>query len=71
VGGDPGRSQRGRLHYGVSVGGTDLWLGAEGAKKIAVQHDLDWERFIHLFTTRVSALLRSSQPRKTPEKPCQ
>jgi len=42
------------IDYGVSVGGPDLWPGAEGARKVAVQHDLDWERFITLFVERVS-----------------
>jgi inosine-uridine nucleoside N-ribohydrolase len=41
------------LNYGVSVGGPDLWPGAEGARTMAVQHDLDWERFIRLFVERV------------------
>jgi len=42
------------IDYGVSVGGADPWPGAEGARKIAVQHDLYWERFITLFVERVS-----------------
>lgn len=42
------------ISYGVSVGGRELWPGAEGARKIAVQHDLDWERFIRLFVSRVT-----------------
>lgn len=42
------------IDYGVSVGGPDPWPGAEGARKVAVQHDLDWERFITLFVERVS-----------------
>jgi inosine-uridine nucleoside N-ribohydrolase len=42
------------INYGVSVGGGKLWPGAEGAKKIWVQYDLDWERFIHFFIERLS-----------------
>ena len=42
------------VDYGASVGGEDLWPGAEGARKMAVQYDLDWERFITLFVERVS-----------------
>jgi inosine-uridine nucleoside N-ribohydrolase len=42
------------IDYGVSVGGREPWPGAEGARKMAVQHDLDWERFIALFVERVS-----------------
>lgn len=42
------------INYGVSVGGTTLWPGAEGAQKMAVQYDLDWDRFIKLFVDRVT-----------------
>lgn len=42
------------ISYGVSVGGKELWPGAEGARKMAVQHDLDWERFIRFFVERVT-----------------
>jgi inosine-uridine nucleoside N-ribohydrolase len=42
------------INYGVSVGGTSPWPGAEGARAVAVQHDLDWERFITMFIDRVS-----------------
>ena len=42
------------INYGVSVGGEALWPGAEGARRIQVQHDLDWDRFIRLFVDRVS-----------------
>jgi len=42
------------LNYGVSVGGKALWPGAEGAQKMAVQYDLDWDRFIRMFVERVS-----------------
>ncbi len=43
------------INYGVSVGGRELWPGAEGARKMAVQHELDWPRFIELFVERVRA----------------
>jgi purine nucleosidase len=42
------------INYGVSVGGKALWPGAEGAQKMAVQYDLDWDRFIRMFVERVS-----------------
>ena len=42
------------IDYGVSIGGPDLWPGAEGARKMTVQYDLDWPRFIQLFVDRVS-----------------
>jgi inosine-uridine nucleoside N-ribohydrolase len=41
------------IDYGVSVGGTELWPGADGARRMAVQYDLDWPRFIELFVQRV------------------
>jgi inosine-uridine nucleoside N-ribohydrolase len=41
------------VDYGVSVGGEEPWPGAEGARKVTVQFDLDWERFIALFVERV------------------
>jgi inosine-uridine nucleoside N-ribohydrolase len=50
------------INYGVSVGGDEPWPGAEGAKRMRVQHDLDWPRFIALFVERVRAPLRD--PRK-------
>ena len=48
------------INYGVSVGGSELWPGAEGARKMTVQHDLDWPRFIEMFVSRVRAPLRKS-----------
>ena len=42
------------LDYGTSIGGEEIWPGAEGARKVVVQHDLDWKRFIDLFVERVS-----------------
>ena len=41
------------LDYGTSIGGEEPWPGAEGARKMAVQYDVDWERFIALFVERV------------------
>lgn len=41
------------INYGVSVGGRSVWPGAEGAQKMAVQYDVDWERFIRMFIDRV------------------
>lgn len=42
------------INYGASVGGATLWPWAEGAQKMAVQYDLDWDRFIRMFIERVS-----------------
>lgn len=41
------------INYGVSVGGDDRWPGAEGARRVDVQYELDWPRFIALFVDRV------------------
>lgn len=41
------------VNYGVSVGGEQIWPGAEGARKMWVQYDLDWDRFITLFIERL------------------
>jgi inosine-uridine nucleoside N-ribohydrolase len=41
------------IDYGTSLGGAELWPGAEGARKVSVQYDLRWERFIELFVERV------------------
>jgi inosine-uridine nucleoside N-ribohydrolase len=42
------------ISYGTSVGGKTPWPHAEGAQKMAVQHDLDWDRFIRMFVERVT-----------------
>ena len=42
------------IDYGVSVGGKTPWPGAEGAQKMAIQYDLDWDRFIRMFVERVT-----------------
>jgi inosine-uridine nucleoside N-ribohydrolase len=47
-------------NYGVTVGGLEPWPGGEGARKIPVQTDLDWERFVRLFVERLGAV---GQPR--------
>ncbi len=41
------------ISYGVSVGGREIWPGAEGARQMNVQFDLDWPRFIEIFAERV------------------
>ena len=41
------------INYGVSAGFDEIWPGAEGAKKMKVQYDLDWERFIETFVERI------------------
>lgn len=41
--------------YGVSVGAREPWPGGEGAAKMQVQTDLDWDRFIRLYIERVTA----------------
>ena len=46
--------------YGTSVGGDQIWPGAEGAQKMAVQYDLDWEKFINLYVERVTR--KSAKP---------
>jgi len=40
--------------YGVTVGGQKIWEGAEGARQIAVQNDVDFDRFIRLFVERLT-----------------
>ena len=42
-------------NYGVSVGGPQPWPGGEGATKMQVQTDLDWDKFIRLYVERVTA----------------
>ena len=41
------------INYGVSVGGREIWPGAEGAQPIDVQYALDWKRFIEMFVERI------------------
>ena len=46
------------INYGVSVGGRRLWPGAEGARQVDVQYDLDWPGFINMFIERIGRPLR-------------
>ena len=41
--------------YGVSVGAEKPWEGGEGATKISVQYDVDFDRFISMFVERVAS----------------
>jgi inosine-uridine nucleoside N-ribohydrolase len=41
------------INYGVSVGGAEPWPGAENARTIDVQYDIDNARFMKLFVERV------------------
>ncbi len=41
-------------NYGVTVGASEPWPGGEGARKMQVQTDLDWDRFIRLYTERLT-----------------
>jgi purine nucleosidase len=41
-------------NYGVTVGSPKIWEGAEGAKQISVQHDVDFDRFIRMYVERVT-----------------
>ena len=41
-------------NYGVSVGAPQPWPGGEGARKMAVQTDLDWDKFIRLYVERLT-----------------
>lgn len=42
------------LNYGVSVGWEKLWPGAEGAQKMQVEYDVDFDRFIRMYVERVT-----------------
>ncbi|MGE5243228.1 MAG: nucleoside hydrolase [Betaproteobacteria bacterium] len=42
------------IDYGASVAGSEPWPGAEGARTIDVQYDIDAARFIRLFVERLS-----------------
>ena len=41
-------------NYGVSVGAPQPWPGGEGAQKMQVQTDLDFDKFIRLYVERVT-----------------
>jgi len=43
------------IDYGTSIGGDAPWPGAEGARAIDVQYDIDNARFMRLFVERLSA----------------
>lgn len=42
------------IDYGASIGGLEPWPGAEGAKSIDVQYDIDNARFMALFADRLA-----------------
>ena len=46
------------ISYGVSVGGRKIWPGAEGAKQMNVQYELDWPGFIAMFVERIQRPVR-------------
>ena len=54
------------ISYGTSLGAETIWPGAEGAKKMNVQYDLDWDRFIELFIERVSQPIDRDQEPASP-----
>jgi len=43
------------ISYGASIGGTEPWPGAEGARMMDVQYDVDFSRFIKMFVDRVGS----------------
>jgi len=43
------------INYGTSVAGDAPWPGADGARAIDVQYDIDNARFMRLFVERISA----------------
>ena len=49
------------ISYGVSVGGENIWPGAEGAEAMTVQYGLDWTRFIEMFIERIQLPLPASE----------
>jgi inosine-uridine nucleoside N-ribohydrolase len=48
------------IDYGASIGGDTPWPGAEGARRVEVQYDIDNGRFMALFVDRLSGR-RSTQ----------
>jgi inosine-uridine nucleoside N-ribohydrolase len=50
-------------NYGVSVGAREPWPGAEAARKMTVQTDLDWDKFIRLYVERVTKASASAPSR--------
>lgn len=51
------------ISYGVSVGGRQIWPGAEGAQHMDVQYELDWEGFIGMFVERIQRPLAATMSR--------
>lgn len=49
-------------NYGVSVGAPEPWPGAEGARKMLVQTELDFDRFIRLYVDRVKGSSQAQNP---------
>jgi len=47
-------------NYGVSVGGEQIWPGAEGAQKMQVEYDVDAERFNEIYVERMTRTRRSN-----------
>jgi hypothetical protein len=41
-------------NYGVSAAAPAPWPGGEGARKMLVQTDLDFDRFMRLYVERVT-----------------
>ncbi len=41
--------------YGTSLGADRVWEGAEGAVKVSVQYDVDANRFLQMFTERITS----------------
>jgi len=50
------------ISYGVSVGGRKKWPGAERARLMRVQYDLDWPRFMNLFIDRIQGPVPAAKP---------
>ena len=48
------------INYGVSVGGEEIWPGAEGAQKIQVEYDVDAERFNQMYVERMTRTTRAN-----------
>lgn len=47
------------ISYGVSVGGKTPWPAAEQAQQMDVQYELDWLRFIEMFSERIQRPLQT------------
>jgi inosine-uridine nucleoside N-ribohydrolase len=42
------------IGYGTSIGADEPWPGAEGARRVDVQYDIDNARFMTVFVDRVT-----------------